>query len=751
MSELLAPAGNREAFLAAVNAGADAVYVGLSSFSARAYANNFTIEELKELVSYAHLRNCLVFVTMNTIVFQDELNSAFALIDELAKIPVDALIIQDLALLNYVVKKYPHLEAHVSTQMGIDDLEGINLLASLGAKRVVLAREVSIDKIKQLKTQTKMPLETFIHGALCVSYSGNCLMSGLIGMRSGNRGRCVGSCRKLYNLVNLTDDVVFPKKYLLSMKDLNTTENIEELKIVDSLKIEGRMKEPSYVTSVVRSYRELLDNKNADLKKINLNLSKTFNRTFTKGYIFNEQPVNITNILKPNNFGYLIGTVVNKNKNLVEIKLFSSLKQGDQIRFDLEDINEVSLPVTKIYDKSHKLINSSNTVAFLECTERIKPGTKVYKTKDVDFLNELEQASKTSYRSFPINMYLTINEENKLVLTVNYEDYYASVTSNVIEKASNNPTSIDNIKKQLAKLGNTPYVLNTLTIDLELLWFIPVSVLNNLRRDVIALLDSKRLERNISINKELPFTKKSFTTTTPVLTVSVKNLEQYKATIAMGIDKENIYFENIIPRNNATYKKIEGSVLVSGMGGLYHYKNKNNHIITDYSFNVVNAESVNLLHSLGATRITLSHEINKIQIKNLIDEYYKQNDGYPNLELIIYGRQEMLHTKYCPIKKMGECGKCKTKKFALRDDFETFPLLTSDSCEVTLLNGKTLNLIDEINTLEHINAYRLAFTTESADEVKQVIKNALEKLSGSNQKYFNKETDTRGHFNKEIL
>ena len=748
MSELLAPAGSIEAFYAAVNAGADAVYVGLSAFSARAYANNFSIPQLTELVKYAHLRNCLVFVTMNTIVFQDELPVAFSLIDELAKIPVDALIIQDLALFNYVVKKYPHIEAHTSTQMGIDDIEGINLLESLGAKRVVLAREVSIDKIKELKKKTSMPLETFVHGALCVSYSGNCLMSGLIGMRSGNRGRCVGSCRKLYNLVNLTDEVVFPKKYLLSMKDLNTTENIEELKIVDSLKIEGRMKEPAYVTSVVRSYRELLDNKKADLKKINLNLSKTFNRTFTKGYIFNEKPVDITNILKPNNFGYLIGTVISKKNNLVEIKLFSSLKQGDQIRFDLNDINEVSLPVTKIYDKNHKLINSTSSTAYVECSERINVGTKVYKTKDVDFLNELEIASKTPYRSLPINMFLTINDENKLVLTLNYEDYYVSSTSsNIIEKASNNPTSIDNIQKQLSKLGATPYSLDNLTIDLEPIWFIPVSVLNNLRRNAVELLDEKRLERTFLVNEKIPFVKKTFDEVTPYISVSVKTREQYLVAKELGI--ENIYFDNIIPRNNAKYKSVEGVVLVSGMGGLNHYKN--NYVVTDYSFNVVNAESVNLLHNLGADKVTLSHEINKNQINALIDEYYKQNGGYPNLELIVYGHQEMLHTKYCPIKKMGECGKCKTKRFALRDDYETFPLITTEDCEVILLNGKTLNLIDDINTIKHINSYRLAFTIESPNEVKQIIKNALEKLSGSNKKYFNKDTDTRGHFNKEIL
>lgn len=748
MSELLAPAGNREAFFAAINAGANAIYLGLSTFSARAYANNFSIDELQELVDYAHLRNVKVFITMNTIVFQNELPCAYELIDRLSEINVDALIIQDLALLNYVIQQHPHIEAHASTQMGIDDLEGITLLEKLGAKRVVLAREVSIDKIKDFKSKTNMPLETFIHGALCVSYSGNCLMSGLIGMRSGNRGRCVGSCRKLYNLINLTDNTLFPKQYLLSMKDLNTTNNVEALRIVDSLKIEGRMKEPTYVTSVVRSYRELLDNPNADLKKINLNLSKTFNRTFTKGYIFSDAPSEVTNIKKPNNFGYYIGKVTSKKGNLIEVTLTHPLKQGDQIRFDLNDINEVNLPITKIYDREHKLINSSNKVAYLECKEIIKVGTKVYKTKDVDFLNELDKATKEPYYSLPIDMYLTMNEYNQLTLTINYEDYFGSATTNeTIEIANTNPTSIDNIKKQLAKLGSTPYVLNNLICSIDPIWFIPVSLINNLRREAISDLNKNRLKRKKKIAKNSVVNKQTFPIDSLMISVSVKNLEQYETVKDLGIT--NIYYQNVVPRNNTNYPNLTGPILVGGIGSLEHYQNQE--IITDYSFNVVNAESVNILHSLGAKRVTLSHEINKQQIKDLITEYHRQNGGYPNLELIVYGHQEMLHTKYCPIKKMGECGKCKTNNFALKDDFETFPLLTDDRCEVTLLNGKTLNLIDDLHTIEHIACYRLAFTIETPEEIKQVVNNLKDKLNGKNVKCFNVQTDTRGHFNKEIL
>jgi len=204
MTELLAPAGSFDALVAAISNGADAIYLGMNKFGARAYANNFDYEELQKAIDYAHLRNVKIYVTMNTIVYDKELDEAYKQIDKIYEIGVDGIIIQDLAIFTYVVNNYPKMEAHCSTQMGLDDLEGTLLLKSLGAKRVVLSREVSIEDIKKIKKEAKIPIEIFVHGALCVSYSGNCLMSGLIGYRSGNRGRCVGSCRKPYELINTT-------------------------------------------------------------------------------------------------------------------------------------------------------------------------------------------------------------------------------------------------------------------------------------------------------------------------------------------------------------------------------------------------------------------------------------------------------------------------------------------------------------------------------------------------------------------
>ncbi|MBQ1215453.1 MAG: U32 family peptidase, partial [Firmicutes bacterium] len=222
MTELLAPAGNIEAFKAAVSNGCDAVYLGMQKFGARAYSTNFDWETLAEVVRYAHLRDVKIFVTMNTVVYEEEMEDMKDQLHRLNKVGVDGVIVQDMAVFDYVVRNFVDLEAHCSTQMGIDDLEGTLLYKELGAKRVVLSREVPIEKVKEIRRIAEIPIEIFIHGALCMSYSGNCLMSGLTGYRCGNRGRCVGSCRKPFEVVNVTDKESLGTHYILSTKDLNT-------------------------------------------------------------------------------------------------------------------------------------------------------------------------------------------------------------------------------------------------------------------------------------------------------------------------------------------------------------------------------------------------------------------------------------------------------------------------------------------------------------------------------------------------
>ena len=413
MTELLAPAGNMEALKAAVSNGCDAVYLGMQKFGARAYSSNFDAELLSEAVRYAHLRNVKIYVTMNTIVFEDETEDMRKQLHMLNELGVDGVIVQDLAVFDYIREHFEDMEAHCSTQMGIDDLEGTLLFKELGADRVVLSREVPIEKVKEIRKKADIPLEIFVHGALCVSYSGNCLMSGLIGYRSGNRGRCVGSCRKQYDLVDSASGEVLGRSYLLSTKDLNTIDHVEELRGIDSLKIEGRMKEPAYVANVVAKYRDALDSGVTETDREDL--KKTFNRTFTKGYLFHEDPKDLTNIDKPNNYGYEIGRISGLRSGMYEITLDRPLHQNDIIRID-HDGEEVNLSVVKLYDRDGMLIRSADKTCCIKIKEKLKTGDRVYITKDYRFYKELEKDLEKEFRRFPLDLKVYAYPGAKLVI-----------------------------------------------------------------------------------------------------------------------------------------------------------------------------------------------------------------------------------------------------------------------------------------------------------------------------------------------
>ncbi|MGL4948902.1 MAG: DUF3656 domain-containing U32 family peptidase [Anaeroplasmataceae bacterium] len=748
MSELLAPAGSYEAFIAAVSNGCDAVYLALEKFGARAYANNFSIDELKKVIEYAHLRNVKIYVTMNTIVYDHELSEAYEQIDLLEELGVDGIIIQDLALLDYVNKRCKNTEAHASTQVGIDDLYAIKFFEDFKIDRCVVAREIPYEELINIKKNSKMSIEAFIHGALCVSYSGNCLMSGLIGFRSGNRGRCVGSCRKNYKLINKFDNTIISNNYILSMKDLCSVDNIEKMKIVDSLKIEGRMKEPSFVANTVKSYRDLLDN-NTTSSIVKNNIIKTFNRTFTKGYTFKEDKKDIVNVTRPNHSGYLIGTVIKKVKNGYMIKLDSTLNQNDQIRIDNKE--EVNLKVVKLFDKSLNLINSASDYCIIEIKEKVELGDKVYKTKDIELEKSLEKTYPKEFKRFPIDVYLNGEINQYLSMTVRYEDIYVTSTSDYIIEKSNNILNKENLLNQISRLNDTPYIISDLILNVDDYSFIPNKVINTLRRDVINLLNEERLKVNSELFnysiKPISFQRP----TTKQLTVFCNTQEQYKA--AVDLDVDIIYYkDNVFRRNDTKFKECNNSnILIGGYNGINYFK-PNNNLVTDFSFNVVNNRHVNILHNLGIKRVTLSHEINKTEINELVENYVKENNGYPSLELIVYGRQDLMHTNYCPLKTNNLCGLCRKSNFAIKDDFEEFPIMNHMDCSTTVLNSKTLNLLDDLNEIDCIDYYRLQFTIEDYEETKSIIELAINKIyNNSNTKSFNDKLHTRAHFNKKIL
>lgn len=747
MTELLAPAGNMEALKAAISNGCDAVYLGMQKFGARAYSDNFDMESLQEAVRYAHIRDVKVYVTMNTIVFEDEIDDMQRQLQQLNEIGVDGVIVQDLAVFDYIVRNFTDMEAHCSTQMGIDDLEGTLLFKELGAKRVVLSREVPIEKVKEIKQAAKIPLEIFVHGALCVSYSGNCLMSGLIGYRSGNRGRCVGSCRKEYELFDKTTGKSLGKSYLLSTKDLNTIDYIDDLKEIDSLKIEGRMKEPAYVANVVSQYRAALDGKASAGNKDNL--KKTFNRTFTKGYLFHEDPKDLTNIRRPNNFGYEIGKVTGHRSGMYEITLSQRLNQNDIIRID-HDNEDVNLSVVKLYDRDGNLINGADKVCYIRIKEKLSSGDVVYKTKDYLFYKDLEDNLEKEFRRFRMDLKVYAYPDSKLVIDAEgLGCSYLYESEEILGEAISNPTTREQVVKQLSRLNDTVFTLGDVEFE-EYNAFIPVKMLNNARREIVqGLYDAKISSKERRTREPEAKEKISFPTQRPYITASVTTKEQYDACVSLGI--KEVYFDNIIRRNQITYEEKEGELLIGGYGGIYHYRNRNP-FVTDYSLNVVNSTSCHQLYRLGAKRVTLSYELNKKQIGELIDAYYAENDGYPALEMIVYGRAPLLFTKYCPLKKMGQCGICKTKSYEIKDEYGTFPIISHGDCTTTILNGKILNLLDEMPSIDGVEAFRLNFTIESPEEVVKVVKAAQGKLDGKiSQSLFNQETDTRGHFNKEII
>ncbi|WP_347352732.1 U32 family peptidase [Acetoanaerobium noterae] len=747
MAELLAPAGNMEALIAAISNGCDAIYLGMQKFGARAYSSNFDFESLKEAISYAHLRNVKIYVTMNTIVFENEIEAMKLQMHQLNEIGVDAIIVADLAAFDYLVNNFADMEAHCSTQMGIDDLDGTLLFKELGAKRIVLSREVPIEKVKEIKKIAKVPLEIFVHGALCVSYSGNCLMSGLIGYRSGNRGRCVGSCRKEYEIIDKTNDEALGKNYILSTKDLNTIDYIDDLKEIDSLKIEGRMKEPAYVANVVSRYRRALDYKITEEDKTNL--SKTFNRTFTKGYLFHEDKKDITNILRPNNYGYEIGRISNIVKGMYEIKLTRPLNQNDIIRISHNN-EDIVLTVVKLYDKEGKLINRANDVGYIKIKEKLSKDDVVYLTKDYLYYKELESSLEKEFKRFNLDIKVNAQPNSKLIIEAEGLGFnYLYEGEDILSEAINNPTTKEQVIKQFSRLNDTIFELNNVIYE-ECNVFIPAKLLNVARREIVqALYELKLNSKKKSIKALKAKEKISFTPREPYFTASVTSKEQYDACVSCGI--KEIYFDNTVRRNQNDYKEKEGQLLIGGYGGIYHYR-KTNPFITDYSLNVVNSDSCYELFKLGAKRVTLSYELNKTQIEDLIRSYYEKNDGYPALEMIVYGRAPMMFSKYCPLKKMNQCGSCKTRSYELKDEHGTFPIITHDDCTTTILNGKILNLLDEVQNIEGVEAFRLNFTVESKEEVIETINMAMKKLkSKDSQIIFNKETDTRGHFNKEIM
>ena len=546
--ELLSPAGNFDSLKAAVLAGCDAVYLGGKLFGARAFSNNFSNEELIEAIKYAHLYGVKVYVTVNTLVYEHEVDKFMKYIDFLYKNNVDALIIQDIGMMDLIRKTYPLLELHASTQMHIHNLEGVKLIERLGLKRAVLARESSIDLIEKIKQNTNVELEVFIHGALCISYSGQCLFSSLIGNRSGNRGSCAGSCRQKYDLL-INNKKVNNDQYLLSTKDLCSLENIGKLIDigVDSLKIEGRMKSPSYVYLVTKLYREAIDSYLLTGQvKINLNelkdLKKIFNRKYTKGFLFNDN--DIINSYRPNHLGIEIGSVIKSQNNYVDILLTDDLNINDGIRFINDDIGFI---VTSIFKNKKRIEHAKKgEIVSIYCQNKIS-NTKVVKTTDYLLNKKIEEILKDK-KKINIEGILEVYLNQPIRLKITDGINVVEVFGKNVAKSITTPISHERIKEQLKKLGNTIYSFSKLDIKGDNNIFISIKELNDLRNEATSLLNEKRLYQYKYLKEdysiELPDFKKENN-----YNILIYNIEQYNK--IKNNNYKYIYMEDYL------YKKID--------------------------------------------------------------------------------------------------------------------------------------------------------------------------------------------------
>ncbi len=649
--ELLSPAGDFASLKAAIQAGCDAVYLGGKLFGARAFSNNFDNNELVEAIKYAHLYKVKVYVTVNTLVYEHEVNKFMEYIDFLYRNNVDALIIQDIGMMDLIRKTYPLLELHASTQMHIHNLEGVKLVESLGLKRAVLARETSINLINEIKQNTNIELEIFIHGALCISYSGQCLFSSLIGNRSGNRGSCAGSCRQKYDLL-INNKKVNDEQYLLSTKDLCSLENIGKLIDigVDSLKIEGRMKSPNYVYLVTKLYREAIDSYLLTGQvKINLdeltNLKKIFNRNYTKGFLFDE--LDIVNSYRPNHLGIEIGRVIKSQNNYIDILLTDDLNINDGIRFIDNDIGFI---VTKMFVNKKRVEHAKKgDIVSIYYQGKITK-TNVVKTTDYLLNKEIEEKLK-SKKKIDIKGILEVYLNQSIKLTITDGNNEVVTTGSLVETAKTSPISYERIKEQLNKLGNTIYQFTNLEIKGDDNIFISIKELNDLRNKATKILNDKRLYNYQYLKEEYKIDLPNFKQEKNynVLISDLNQYNQIKDKNYKYIYMEQELFDKIDDKRKVLrlnrvlehHQKYNQKLLIGELGSLIY-----DDISTDFSFNVTNSYSVALLHSLGVEQICLSYELTDTQIKNLIDAYHQRYHKHPNLELVVYGNLEAMISKY---------------------------------------------------------------------------------------------------------
>ncbi len=781
LPELLAPAGDWDCVKAAVENGADAVYFGLERFNARMRSQNFTEADLPELMGFLHRRGVKGYVTLNTLIFPSELTDAEQYIRAMIAAGVDAAIVQDVGVCRLIRHLSPDFPIHGSTQMTITSAAGVKFAQDLGCQLVVLARECSLKEISKIQEQLgeqnlSLPLEVFVHGALCVAYSGQCLTSESLGGRSANRGECAQACRMPYELVVDGETVDLDgRSYLLSPQDLSGLAVLPELiqSGVSCLKIEGRLKTPEYVANVTRVYRQALDrvistDQSVSTPQDQYNLEMAFSRGLYTGWFRGIDNQALAHARFGKKRGVYLGEVAQIQDEKIKIRLEAPLKPGDGVVFD-NGHPEIQEEGGRIY-----AIDQSKQEAILTFGRdrlnfrRIRVGDKLWKTSDPELDRQVRQSYEGETPKFQRSIQLEVHgaEGKSLgVIARDEQGHVVRVESQMpLVAAHSKPLTTERLQEQLGRLGNTPFNLGAFANSIEGSVMIPVSELNRLRREIVEKLEEARsqpqgwtLTPSGSFRDLLP-DRKTPPQDAAKLIVLVRRLDQLQA--AIEAKAETLYCEFEDPR---TYREavqmfrrsqtstdqtiwvappritkpgeqwILEQVRHSNADG-YLVRNADhlnyfasNRCIGDFSLNIANALTADYFKQLGLERLTASYDLNVQQLSDLLKSCPPEW-----FEITLHQHMPMFHMEHCVFcaflsegKDFRDCGRpCETHEVKLRDRTgKEHPLKADAGCRNTVFNGTAQTGAEYINRLisDGCRSFRLEFLQDTPDQVTQTI------------------------------
>lgn len=807
--ELLAPAGTMENFMAALESGADAIYLGGKVFNARAHAANFGIDELREAVRLAHILDVSVYVTVNILIGDTELKDLEQYIKDLDSIGVDAIIVQDLAVAEIAKRVAPNIHLHGSTQMTAATLDAVRFYESLGFTRVVLARELSLKEIQHICKHCKAEIEVFVHGALCVCYSGQCLMSSFIGGRSGNRGACAQPCRLPYELLDSKGESVLPKHeaYLLSPKDLNYSEHINELVAagVTSFKVEGRMKKVSYVRQVIGTYREILDDASIHENQRKA-LASGFNRGFSTAYLEDTVGRQMMTVVAPNHQGKPIGESYTK-KGEVYLSLTEPIEQGSLVKI-LQSNGSVTY-----YTVDDEWTCVSDTLYKGRPAEGLAVG-QLYLASTPK--NAKSRGLQEFTRKYDMSVYLSVGsngETNYTELTAILDSGLSvAVTNEYVPAIANKvPTSLEKVTEQLGRLGNTLFRLSYVDIpDGPYMW--PASVLNALRRDAVTALETALITHHVESWQALQVTgdvdydfkaqhELSYDTC-PMISARVDEIEGVKAAISGGAQKIvfggdrlsrtpyalSIYDEvarlcaqsDVIctfatPRvvkddEVEAYKHTLEAIVQSHPDSISIHVPQallwlrelgyTGAIEADTGLNIFNTPTLHFWEQLHISCVNPSQELTLKQITELAKH------SHVPIETMIHGYTEMMISEYCAIASFVGTGSkvncpmpCVKESYSLKDrKGEIFPIRTDPYCRMHIMNSHEMDMRAYVPMLlqKGISILRIDGRHMKPSYVKDIVSQYVGIATGTMEAPPKKidsqgESITRGHYFRGIL